>query len=851
MVGSSARQDRATGACAGGAPCEQRGLRCAPVQGEGAAIDRLEALAPAHRRRRRARSSGRRRTSPLAAGFGDAGALPLLPVIYRVLLGLCLLLAACSGKSSPTAARVKPDEPTSASPALPADAREPVLSQAIRQLLETQHMRHRQVDDEVSRQAFAEYLERLDAGKMFLLEAHVAELRSHATRMDDELRGGDLLLARSGAALLRERLKVVARLVAAQLARPFDFSRAEEVETDADKLNFARSEEELADRWRRMLKLQVLERIARMEEGADALAAAEADDVTDALAPPAGPARAADAGVAPAGDRPTTFAGREQKAREDLAKSYAGRFTRLGKVDPLEAAESFLNAVATVYDPHTVYLAPAAKENFDIAMSGSLEGIGAVLSEDDHYIVVRELVPGGASWRQGRLEAGDLIMAVAQAGAEPVDVADMPIDQVVQMIRGPRGTVVRLTVKKPDGRIHNIAIQRDVVQIEAAYASGAILAPGGKAGPTGASDAGAGAHNAGAHNAAHKVGYIRLPSFYGNTRGEAGATPERNATDDVRKLLQRFQSARVGAVILDLRGNGGGLLDQARDIAGMFIETGPVVQTRHADGESQVLEDTDPSVIFSGEVLVLVDRFSASAAEIVAGALQDYRRAIVVGTGPTHGKGTVQMLVDLDRLRDGSGPPLGVLKLTIQQFFRVSGDSTQWRGVVPDVLLPDPVAHVEAGERALDHSIPWSEVQPLTFTPWARARWNKDVLAARSKARRDKNAVFAKIDARSAYLKQRQEQTRVPLAQVAWTAERQRHQKALEAVDPQLAKSPARFQVTPLDSDADKAADKRTREAAGRANQALARDPWIEEALRIAADMASGPAVASQPHGPR
>jgi carboxyl-terminal processing protease len=482
-----------------------------------------------------------------------------------------------------------------------------------------------------------------------------------------------------------------------------------------------------------------------------------------------------------------------------------------------------------VYDPHTLYMAPADKENFDIQMTGSLEGIGAVLSEDDHFIVVREVVPGGASWRQGQLAAGDLILAVAQEGKEPVDVTDMRINEVVKMIRGPKGTVVTLTVKKPDDEVELITITRDVIVIEAAYARGALLKLGSKD---------------------DKVGYIYLSRFYGDTRSRRARITDRNATDDVRALLDRFSARKVSGIVLDLRGNGGGLLDHARDISGLFIETGPIVQTRFGDGDLQVLADEDAGVSYEGSVVVLVDRFSASASEILAGALQDYKRAVIVGTGPTHGKGTVQVLLDLDRMVRGSDKPLGVLKLTIQQYFRVNGESTQSRGVVPDIVLPDAAEHIESGERYLDNAIPWSAAKPLAHETWPGAAWHVTALAEASKARRAGHAAFEAIDARAAYLQERAKQTLVPLGREAWLARRKRDRDKLEKLDPELAKGPARFTVEVVsyakgggavtDPNAAKAAAVRLELW----QKALARDPWVEEAVHIVTHIVTDMAAA-------
>jgi carboxyl-terminal processing protease len=736
-------------------------------------------------------------------------------VIHRLrFVPLLALLAACSGSAShPVGLEPPPDRAAttppviSSLPELAPDPREALLAHGVAMMLTQEHLRNRPLDDALSKEAFAEYLKRLDAGKLFLLKGHVAELEKFSDRIDDELREGDLELARKGAALLQQRRRVVAKIVAEILAQPLDLDDAEEVETDADKIEYVATEAELRERWRQMLELQVLERISQMEATRKALADKSKE-------PDAG-----EAVTKPLEEIPATFEAQEKKARGDMARSYDGRFTRLEDIDPLEPAERYLNAVATVYDPHTQYLAPADKENFDIQMSGSLEGIGAVLGEDDHYIVVREVVPGGASARQGKLEAGDLILAVAQEGDKPVDVADMPIDKVVKLIRGPKGTKVTLTVKKPDDKIEVIAITRDVVEIEAAYARGALL------------DLGPGRG---------EMGYVLLPSFYGNTRAERGNTGERNATDDVRALLEIFAKKKVSGVIIDLRGNGGGLLGHARDITGLLIDTGPVVQTRYSNGKGEILEDDEAGVAFGGDVVVLVDRFSASASEILAAALQDYRRAIIVGTGPTHGKGTVQVLVDLDRLRRmQGGDPLGVLKLTIQQYFRVDGDSVQWRGVVPDIVLSDPAGHIESGERSLDHSIPWSKTTPLVFTRWNRGNWDAKALSEKSKQRRAASPLFSKIDARTKLLVERRDKTRVSIQREAWKTRRASDEAALEAVDPKLKEIAPLLTVKLVEYDGSPAAPAKNG-AKSRLDEwkdEIARDPWVAEAMTVLGEM--------------
>jgi carboxyl-terminal processing protease len=510
---------------------------------------------------------------------------------------------------------------------------------------------------------------------------------------------------------------------------------------------------------------------------------------------------------------PPTPEGRDAKARGDLAKSYGARFARLRHPGPFDAASELSNAVTSSLDPHTNYLPPADKANFDIRMSGSLEGIGALLRERDDYVEVVEIVPGGASWRQGILAPGDLILSVAAEGHDPVDVADMKLDDVVKLIRGPKGTVVHLRIQKPTGSQQNVAITRDVVVVEETYARAATVS----------------------HKGQPQFGYIHLPSFYG------GKGPgQRTAAGDVHRLLVDMKARKVAGVILDIRSNGGGLLGDAIDMTGSLIDKGPVVQVQDSRGRREVLSDEHRGEDFDGPVIVLVDRFSASASEIVAGALQDYHRAIIVGTGPTHGKGTVQTLADLDRATGGK-VDLGVLKITVQQFFRVSGSSTQREGVTPDVVLPDPAGHIDAGERQLEHAIPWSQVPPAPHDLWA-ATWKVPTLVEKSGARVAKQPIFAKMAALTQLLRANRDDTRLPLERTAWEAHRKQQRAALEAASPDLKSAPANLLVKSLDEAAPPPSpgpNGHADDRVARWRESVARDPWIEECVNILGDMAA------------
>lgn len=689
---------------------------------------------------------------------------------------------------------------------MPRDAREGVLANAARELLGHEHVLARPIDDSVSKEAFHGLIEELDGGKLLLLERDVQKLARFDTDMDDELRTGDLVLGRKAAVLLASRRRVVADVVARILATPLDFTANESFETDPKKRAFCKTEEELAARWRSVLKLEVLERAQELEDTLERRAHPKPDerpvDPDDAKRE-----AAADKAL---GEIPATFEGRRDKVQKELATRHATQFTRLATVDKLAPAETFINALNGVFDPHTNYLPPAEEAELGIALTGRLEGIGATLREQDHYILVNDLVPGGAAWQQGKLEAGDLILSVAQEGKEPVDVTDMPIGKVVSMIRGPKGTVVILKVKKADETIKTISITRDVIRIEASYARGAILKTKGSG----------------------DVGYVHLPGFY----GESKKPGERNATDDMRTILTQLTKKGVTSLVFDLRGNGGGLLTHARDIAGLFVKEGPVVQTKDGKGNVEVLRDRDPSVAFSGNVVVLVDRFCASAAEIVAGALQDYERAVVVGTSATHGKGTVQAVIDLDQQTKAKGDPLGLYKVTIEEYFRVSGGSTQLKGVVPDVLLPDPTSFVESRERTLPHAIPWSTIDAVSFVKTPHA-WKAADLASASTARTSANADLATVKKFTSIMEARKDKTVRPLERAAWQADYKRAKADLEALDPKKHEPKALMEVAPLTTQEATPQDPRMQRRLDKWKDGLARDLWVDETTRILADM--------------
>jgi len=574
-----------------------------------------------------------------------------------------------------------------------------LLTYVLRRQVEN-HFSGKAIDDELSRAAFNLYLKQLDFQKRLLLAGEVEQLAIFKDRIDDEIESGRVILAPVGFRLIGNSIPRAEKLAEKALEKPFSFDIAEDYETDPDKLTFCNTEAELAERWRLDLKYRTLSRYLNLLDDAG---------VTDPL-------------KATAEQKQTS----ELEAREKVRKQYAEYFERLKKETLKDHYDRYLNAFTRAFDPHTTYMPPQSKEDFDISMRGSLEGIGATLREEDGYIKIVKIIPGSAADRQGQLVADDVILAVAQGKEEPVDVTDMRLRDAVALIRGKKGSEVRLTVRRQGLKPFVVPIVRDVVIIEESFVKSTIVTE---------------------PQTEKRYGYIKIPSFYRDFETTRNGGEGRNSTDDVKAALKSFDNQQLTGLILDLRNDGGGALTDAVGVAGLFLGAGPVVQVRNGEGSAKVLQSNDKEVAYTGPMVVLVNRFSASASEIVAGALQDYGRAIIVGSEHTHGKGTVQVVMDLDQsltLRNmRQYIPLGALKMTTQKFYRVSGDSTQYRGVVPDIILPDSSRYNEYGERYLDYSLPWDRIEEVEhgdLPPIDRAD-----LIVKSKARVAKDDDFKEI----------------------------------------------------------------------------------------------------------
>jgi carboxyl-terminal processing protease len=549
--------------------------------------------------------------------------------------------------------------------------REKVLGRMISNWLANWHYSGRKIDDDFSAKGFAQYTRYLDNGRNFLVQADLEALKGYVYKIDDELQDGDFSLPRLGRQLLRQRVLEVQGFAREILSHPFDFSQDEQIQLDSDKRETSRDLTQLRAWWQKWLKYLTLTQYYNLQKaaGGEKNAAARSNAFSPVL---------------------------EAKARQAVAKSVERLFNRLLTARSEEMESLFFNSLIAIFDPHSQYFPPRAKEDFDIDMSGTLEGIGALLGEDDGFIKVFDVIPGSPAWIQGLLKVEDVILKVGQGDEEPVDIVGMSVADAARLVRGPKGSLVRLTVRKPDGRIVAVSLVRNVVELQETYARSAVLTN---------------------DRLKKSFGYVYLPKFYHDFNRPAGRT----AGDDVEKEIRRLVALGVDGMILDLRGNGGGALEDAVKLAGLFIEKGPVVQVRDRRSAPQVYEDRDGSVSFNGPLVVLVNSLSASSSEIVAAALQDYRRAVIIGSR-TFGKGTVQVMLDLDRFLSADMAdlkPLGAIALTVQKYYRINGGSTQYKGVEPDIVLPDISDYLDVGERKQKNALPWDTVAPLSFSPWA------------------------------------------------------------------------------------------------------------------------------------
>jgi carboxyl-terminal processing protease len=562
------------------------------------------------------------------------------------------------------------------------------------------------MDDNFSTKVYKKYLENIDPTKRFFIQSDIDEFSKYETAIDDMIKNKDITFFNLTNSRLLERMKESREIYTNLLSKPFDFSVKENINVDYDKLLFCKNKSELKDRWRKQLKLSALSSITDKQK-------LEEDKNKD-----------------DASYKVKSFEVIEKEVRENSLKSMNEYFNFIEKeLNRDDWFAIYLNAIVERFDPHTFYFSADDKEKFDVSMSGTFQGIGARLQKKETGVEISELISGGPAWRGKDLEAGDLILKVAQGKEEPLDIAGMRLDDVVKKIKGPKGTEVRLTVKKVDGTIKVISIIRDEVETEETFAKSSVVEKEGK-----------------------KYGIIYLPKFYISFENKQN----RDAFKDVAIEIEKLKAQNIDGLIMDLRDNGGGSLETVVKMVGLFIPDGPIVQVKAPGRDPEILPDSDRKVQYDGPLVVMINNFSASASEIFAAAIQDYKRGIVVGSKHSYGKGTVQNVIDLNQfIRGNSFGDLGALKTTIQKFYRINGGSTQREGVKSDIVFPDRFAYLEMGERDEESALPWDKIAPAKYEP---LNINYDNIIANSKKRIAANATFKLIDENAKWIYERKDE---------------------------------------------------------------------------------------------
>jgi len=642
-------------------------------------------------------------------------------------------------------------------------------------------------NDDFSRSTFGVFLKTLDRNKRFLLAEDVEQLKKHETTIDDAIRSRDLTFFYEAVKIIAQRIEEVSQLYPDLLKEPFDYSVEETIELDFEKRSYPKTKEQRKDSWRRSLKYQTLSNVNKKLK-AQEKAKEKSDTVTT-----------------------KTYEELEIKARTKLVKTYDSYFKRLAKIQESDRFSAYMNSLINIFDPHSGYYPPKDKENFDIYMSGQLEGIGAQLQENDGRIKVTRIVPGSASWKQGDLKAGDYITAVAQGAEESVDITDMRLDDAVKLIRGKKGTEVRLTVTKVDGSEMLIPIIRDVVILEETYAKSVILENN------------------------KRTGYIKLPKFYMDMHKQGG----RSCATDVKLEIEKLKAEGIDGLILDLRNNGGGSLGDAVKMAGFFIKEGPIVQVKDRMGAPYLMNDKDPAIYYDGPMVVMVNSFSVSASEIVAAALQDYERAIILGSEVTYGKGTVQRFINLDNAVTGEQVkyrPLGAIKMTTQKFYRINGGATQLKGVASNIQMPYNYAYIDVGEKELEHYLIWDEIKPAEYTT---AGMYKDLafIQKKSAERVAKSEKFQLIDGNARRLKTNRDRTLINLKKDSYDADMKALDEEAKKYE-NIHKDSTGLKVYPIKIDFEAmASDTAKLERAKEWHGNLVKDLYLFEATEIIKDM--------------
>ena len=692
-------------------------------------------------------------------------------------------------------------------------------------VIEKGHYNPAAIDDTFSKGIYKDYIEALDPSKRFFLQSDMDEFSKYETELDDQLLNKDLTFFNLTYDRLIKRMEEGKKLYKDILSKTFDYSIDETFNTDYEKAPYAKNAAELKERWRKQIKLSTLSSLTdrqkiqeNKEKGIVDKGLVNKKNPADAIKPTdfIDDSRdfEKDRKDKSADDKPKTFDELEKITRESSMKSLDEYFGFMQELTRDDWFSVYVNSITSRFDPHTNYFPPEEKERFDVSISGKFEGIGARLQKKNDLTEITELISGGPAWRGKQLESGDVIMKVAQGSGEALDIVGMRLDDVVKKIKGPKGSEVRLTVKKVDGSIKTISLIRDIVEIEETYAKSSVVEKNGL-----------------------KYGVIYLPKFYINFEDKNG----RDAGKDIAIEVESLKKAGVNGIVLDVRDDGGGSLSTVVDIAGLFIEQGPIVQIKSAGRTKEVLYDRDKKIEWDGPLVIMVNSFSASASEILAAAIQDYKRGIIIGSKQTYGKGTVQNVIDLNQfIRSSSTGDLGALKTTTQKFYRINGGSTQLEGVSSDIVMPDRYGYLKMGERDVDNAMPWDKIDPAPYNVWT----NNDKFAraiSDSKKRIADNPQFKLIEENAKWIDERSKENVYSLK----IDEFKKSQKAIEDTNKKFKPIAEynynlKFSSLPLEADAMKN-DSSLKEKRERWHESLSKDIYVEEALNILDDLQSKP----------
>lgn len=575
------------------------------------------------------------------------------------------------------------------------------------------------IDDVFSETAFNEFIDFTDYSKKFLIADDLKYLQRYKYNIDDQIKSpktSPIKFYLDTYEIYKQREKMIKGFYEKILSKPFNIYKKEYIDLDYEKMSFAKDTNELKDYWRKYLKYNTIVKMASLKETDESR---KEEDTTNSYVL-------------------KSIDSLEREARKNTLKNVKEWYKRTKKEKENKWFNNYLNILTERFDPHSNYFGPKVQKAFNQRMSGKLEGIGARLREKNGYVEVAEILIGSPCWKQGELEVGDKIIEVAQKSQHAVNIVDMPVDDAIELIKGKKGTEVTLTVKKTDGLKKKIKIIRDVIEMEETFVKSAVIIHNNK-----------------------KYGLINLPKFYVDLKKTINT---HDCSDDVKKEIEKLKESNVEGIIMDLRNNGGGSLQEAVEIVGHFIPQGPVVQVKENNSPPYVLTDDDKEQIWTGPLVVLVSKFSASASEIFSAAIQDYDRGIILGSDMTFGKGTVQTIIDLDEKlpkRFDKIKPLGAFKMTIQKFYRISGGSTQLRGVSSDVLMPDRYLYTEIGERDYKDALKWDSIVVSDYKKFTFK--NKSKIIENSQKRVANSEYFKTIDKKAWWLKIQKDKNQFPL----------------------------------------------------------------------------------------